>query len=96
MSRRRTYKDETLGVISRFFEAIELLKASGKIRGASTYCRMYEIDHANFCNQRKDHNKGYFEISWILPLITDFNILSNWLLFGKGKMFRETKKEELK
>ena len=88
MSRTRAYKEETISVISRFFEAVDALIAMKEIRGIQTYCNLYEIDKRNFYAQKKDLNKGYFEIQWILPLIKDFKVSANWILFGKGKMFK--------
>lgn len=87
MSRRRVYRQETLDVITRFFEAIEAIIEMKLIRGIQTYCNEYEIDKRNFYAQKKDIERGYFEIYWILPLVKDFNVSSDWILFGKGKMF---------
>ena len=88
MSRKRAYKEETTQIITRFFEAVDILIVMKKIRGIQTYCNLYEIDKRNFYAQKKDIGKGYFEVQWILPLIQDFNICSDWILFGKGKMFK--------
>ena len=59
-----------------------------EIRGIQTYCNLYEIDKRNFYAQKKDLDRGYFEVQWILPLMKDFKVSSDWLLFGKGKMFK--------
>lgn len=87
MSRRRNYKEETIEIIERFFEALDKIVSLGHIAGIQTFCNEYEIDKRNLYAQRKDMNRGYFEIFWILPLIKDFNISKEWLLFGKGEMF---------
>ena len=77
MSRRRTYRQETIDVISRFYEALDAIIEKKDIRGIQTYSREYEIDKRNLYAQREDLNKGYFEIYWILPLIKDFNVSSD-------------------
>ncbi|MGK4223109.1 hypothetical protein [Parabacteroides distasonis] len=89
MSRTRVYSDDTIAVISRFFAAIDALVAMKKIRGKATYCRIANINRLNFDTQSKDYSRGYFQVSWVIPLIKDFNISSDWLLLGKGDMFKK-------
>lgn len=79
----------TIDVITRFFEAIEKLIELKQLRGVSTYCTEYGIDRRHLYGQKDNLSKGYFEVYWILPLIRDFRVSSDWLLFGKGEMFRK-------
>lgn len=88
MSRRRVYKQETLDTISRFFEALDVIISTKKIRGIQTYCNLYGINKRHLYTQRADLNKGYFEVYWLIPLIRDFGVSSNWLLLGIGNMFK--------
>lgn len=89
MSRTRVYTDETIAVISRFFAAIDALIAMKKIRGKATYCRIANINRINFDTQSKDYSRGFFQVSWLIPLVKGFNVSSDWLLLGKGDMFRK-------
>lgn len=89
MSRRRSYKQETLDVQRRFFEAIDELIRQGKLRGVQTYCRLYGIDKRHLYSQRLDPFKGFFEVAWFLPLLSDFKVSYKWLLFGKGEMLKK-------
>lgn len=89
MSRTRVYTDDTIAIISRFFAAIDALVAMKKIRGKATYCRIANINRLNFDTQSKDYSRGFFQVSWVIPLIKDFNISSDWLLLGKGDMFKK-------
>ena len=91
MSRRRAYTEETLGIIGRFFEAFDALVESRTIRGFQTYCRLWGIDKRHFYAQREDTGRGYFEVSWLLPMIREYHVSPDWLLFGKGSMFRKPK-----
>lgn len=80
--------DITKQVISRFFEALDLIVSNKTIRGIKTYCDMYNIDRRNLYNQRKDLNRGWFQVSWLYPLVTTYNINAEWLITGKGRMFK--------
>lgn len=88
MSKPRSYTPETLSIIERFFNSISFLVSAKKIRGKATYCRLYDIDRRNFEAQFKNHSAGHFQVSWLLGLINDFNISAEWLLTGKGDMFK--------
>lgn len=89
MSKTRVYSEDSIAIISRFFAAIDALRAMGKLKGKESYPRTYGIDPANFRAQKKDHNKGHFQVGWLVPLIKDFHISSDWLMLGYGEMFKD-------
>lgn len=86
MSKRRAYNERTLGVIARFFQALDVLLENGTLRGYQTYCRLYGIDRRHLHAQRLDNGRGYFEVYWLMPMIERYGVSAEWLLFGKGKM----------
>lgn len=86
MSRRRVYNQMTLDVMQRFFQALDSLIEDKTIRGLQTYCRLYGIDKRHLYAQKKDIGRGYFEVYWLMPLIQEYKVSSDWLLFGKGRM----------
>lgn len=45
------------------------------------------IGHRHFYNQRADMNRGYFEISWAIPLVLAHGVSADWLLTGHGQMY---------
>lgn len=90
MSRTRVYTEDTIAIISRFFAAIDALIAMKKLKSMGTYCRLYGIDKSNFYAQKRDYNKGHFQVSWLVPLAKDFNVSSDWVLLGKGEMFKKS------
>lgn len=94
MSRRRVYRDETIAVMERFFKALDAVIELKVIRGIQTYCNEFGIDKRHLYAQKKDLNKGFFEVYWILPMIQKFGVSSDWLLFGKGSMFKKTRKND--
>lgn len=80
--------EESKRIIARFFEAVDHLIESGKLKGLQTYCTFYEIDKRNFYKQRKDHSRSYFQVSWLAPLVRYYKINPRWLLTGFGPMVK--------
>ncbi len=75
-------------IIGRFYEALDAIIAMGIIRGVNTYCRLYEIDRRNLLAQRKDLGRGWFQVSWLQPMVKEYGVSASWLLLGTGKMFK--------
>ena len=89
MSRPRAYRQATLDIQQRFFAAVEELVEAKRIPGGvAGYCKLCDIDRRHFYSQKKNNGKGYFEVAWLLPLIKDFHVSANWLLFGTGKQYK--------
>ena len=53
------------------------------------YYRLYEIDRRNLIANRKDLDRGWFQVSWMHPLVKEYGVNAKWLLLGTGKMFDE-------
>lgn len=73
----------------RFFAALDSIIAIGKIRGVATYCRLHGIDRRNLITQRKNPERGFFQVSWLVPMVKEYGISARWLLIGTGKMIEE-------
>lgn len=87
MSRRRNYSPETIATMERFYEALDMCLGQKLLKTINGFCSDYGIDKRHLYAQRKDLGKGYFEISWLTPLVNDCGISASWLLTGKGLMF---------
>lgn len=87
MPAKREYAKETIEIMNRFYEAVSVLILHKKIRGIQTYCNLASIDRRHFYAQRKEISRGWFQMSWMLPLIKEFGVSSDWLLLGKGNIF---------
>ena len=76
-------------IMERFYSALDAIIAMEKIKGVATYCRLYDIDRRNFIAQRKDLSRGWFQLSWLQPMILYYKVNAEWLLTGHGRMFKE-------
>jgi len=93
----KTIRPRVEEIQKRFFEAIDLLIESGKIKGLQTFCNDYGLHRPKYSNLRtfsKDKSKqgtGYklIDVDALAYLVEDFDISSDWLLLGKGGMFKK-------
>lgn len=76
-------------IMERFYIALDAIIESKKIRGVNTYCRLYEIDRRNFIAQRKDLDRGWFQVSWLQPMVREYGVNAEWLITGFGRMFKK-------
>lgn len=83
----------TKHIMERFYAALDAIIARGDIRGVNTYCRLYEIDRRNFIAQRKDLDRGWFQASWLFPMVSKYGVSAEWLITGEGRMFRNQKRD---
>lgn len=81
--------DCTKQIMQRFYVALDTIIAMKRIRGVQTYCRLYNIDRRNFLAQKKDLDRGWFQVSWLYPMVKEYGISAKWLLTGYGKMLDE-------
>lgn len=78
---------ESIKIIERFFQVIDLLVESKQIRGVKTFTDRYDINRRNFYAVKKNHQRDIFQLAWLAYLINDFGVSSQWLMTGNGAMF---------
>lgn len=76
-------------IMERFYSALDAIIESKKIRGVQTYCRLYDIDRRNFIAQRKDPERGWFQLYWLYPMVREYGVSARWLITGYGRMFEK-------
>ncbi len=91
MSKTKVYSEYSLRVMERFFQAIEICRETKRIKSIADFCKQQKIDKAHFYTQRKEPNKGFFQVGWIVPLIEDCNISAHWIMTGRGDIFNKEK-----
>lgn len=90
-------RQDAFEIQARFFEALSVLIESKMISGLSAFCKTYNLHRPKYSNIRtsiKDKAKpgtGYKFIDIDAPayLVKDFGISADWLLTGRGGMFRK-------
>lgn len=87
MSKRRNYSADTLAIMQRFFDAFQTSLDNQRIKNITKFCEDNHIDKRHFYVQRKDLGRGFFEVSWLVPLIRDCKVSPRWLLTGEGYMY---------
>lgn len=68
-------------IVQRFFEALQILKANGVIRGKQTFTKRYGINRWNLNSLEKQPDRDIFQVSWLGFLINDYKVSPFWL-FG--------------
>lgn len=92
----KTIRPKAGEIQQRFFQAIDLLISSDKIKSLQAFCTDYGLHRPKYSNLRTRTNDptkpgtGYkfIDIDALAYLAKDFGISSDWLLLGKGGMFR--------
>lgn len=93
----KTIRKKAQDIQDRFFEALDLLIESGEISSLAAFCKEHDLHRAKYSNLRtfsKDKDKpgtGYkfIDIDALAYLCENHNISSDWILSGKGGMFRK-------
>jgi len=78
---------ESIGIIKRFYEAMDMLIAGKIIRGKKTFTDRYGINRWNFNTVRQKPESDMFQLVWIAYIVSDFGISAEWIMTGKGGMF---------
>ncbi len=93
----KTVRPQVQAIQDRFFQAIDMLIESDKIKSLQAFCFDYGLHRPKYSNLRtrsKDKSKigtGYKFIDVDAPsyLVKDFNISADWILTGRGGMFKK-------
>lgn len=78
---------ESQVIVSRFFEALQILKADKVIRGKQTFTNRYGINRWNFNTLEKQPERDIFQVAWISYLVNDYKVSADWLISGNGSFY---------
>lgn len=74
-------------VVSRFFLALQTLKADKVIRSVSAFTEENGINRRNFWFIEKNPSSGMFEVGWLSVLVREYRVSAVWLLTGEGPFY---------
>lgn len=97
----RTIKDISLRqqINDRFFQAIDLLKSNGIMKGLNGFCKEHGLNVPKYYKIRSQNPnlKGFpykfIDIEALYYLSLDYNVSLQWLFYGTGSMFDSKKKK---
>lgn len=72
----------------RYFQALDTVINLGLIRGVQTFTNEHNIDRRNFLSTKKESSTRQIRLDWIYYLVNDFNVSAEWIITGKGRMFK--------
>lgn len=80
-------------IANRFFQAIDILKAQKKIKSLRSLTEKYGLNYGNF-HTMKTHPETYaLKAELIASLAEDFGLSTEWILLGKGRIFKARKEQ---
>ena len=78
---------QEIEITNRFFHAVEILKKQGKIKSLRQITLMYGLNYGNTYATKKNPELSRLRIDVISNLCLDFDISTEWMLFGIEPMF---------
>ena len=84
-----TISNEGANITRRFFLALETLQVKKELRGLKSFTDRYGLNYWNINTLRKEPEKRILKAEWLTYLVSDYNISAEWLLTGRGSMFKD-------
>lgn len=75
-------------IVTRFYIAVNELINKKVIRGVQTFTKKYDIDRRAFKRIEASPQMKSFDCGWLNFIVKDFDVNPEWLLTGKGQMFK--------
>lgn len=80
-------QQEHIEIVGRFFEAMDWLKQTRRIRGLQTFARTCGIDRRSLRRLMAQPDKYGLKVGWVVHMVRDYGINAQWLLTGEGQMY---------
>jgi hypothetical protein len=80
-------------ILERFLAVLNELKTRKQIRGRSTFYKASEIRQSTIW-KLENGQSAYLQAYWLSLLVERFNVSADYLLVGRGRMFRDPRKSK--
>lgn len=95
---KKSINPQALAIQRRFFEALDMAIALGKISGLKGFCADHQLNRTKYSKIKNNLNKPLDEMTYkmididaLAGICTDFGVSPEWLLLGRGKMLKTDK-----
>lgn len=95
---KKVINPQAIEIQKRFFEALDVAIESGTINGLKGFCDNHSLNRVKYCNikaeltkplsERKKTNYKIIDLDALAYICNDFKVSPEWLLLGRGKMFK--------
>lgn len=82
--------NESIAISRRFFEALEQLIRTDRVKSVSDFAKRYGLVPRNVYFQRAEPSRQIIRPSWLAYLSRDYQVSAVWLLTGVGPMMART------
>lgn len=76
-------------VVSRFFQALALLKQD-KLTNKTAFALRHGINRRALYLLEQNHSRDIFQVEWLSILVRDYGVSPLWLLLGEGPFYAKT------
>lgn len=94
----KNIRPEMISIQRRFFEVLDAVIGTGQCGGLQTFCKEHDLNRVKYSNIRtemrkpsdeaKPTNYKVIDLDALTYLCKDYNVSPDWLLLGKGGMFK--------
>ena len=95
---KKTINPKAIEIQRRFFEALDIMIASGQINGLKTFCTTHGFNRTKYSRIKnalgmpiETMTYKMIDVDALAALCSDFGVNANWLLLGNGNMLANKK-----
>jgi hypothetical protein len=82
---------ESVKIVSRFYEAINLLINQGNLKSKRAFAMNNDIEYTSFSRCEYEKESDRFQLVWIKYLVTQYPISLQWIMLDEGVMLAKKK-----